>query len=95
MASSSSAVEATPPWQDLPREITTAILQKLGPLEILTAAQYVCTAWRSVCREPSMWRSIDMREMNILLYSDMMYDRFWDITRLNCAATLWISAKAN
>lgn len=61
MASSSSAVEAAPPWLELPREITAAILQKLGPIEILKTADNVCTAWQSVCRDPSMWRCIDMR----------------------------------
>ncbi|KAI3466856.1 hypothetical protein Pfo_023519 [Paulownia fortunei] len=61
MASSSSSVEATPPWLELPREITAAILHKLGAIEILTTAQKVCTTWRSVCQDPAMWRCIDMR----------------------------------
>ncbi|KAL8058345.1 hypothetical protein ABFX02_03G011900 [Erythranthe guttata] len=63
MAAASSA-EATPPWQELPREITAAILYKLGPFEILTTAVKVCTAWRSVCQDPSMWRRVDMRSTN-------------------------------
>ena len=61
MASSSSAEEAAPPWPELPREITAAIMHKLGAIEVLTTAQRVCTAWRSVCRDPSMWRCIDMQ----------------------------------
>lgn len=61
MAPSSRAVKATPPWLELPREITAAILHKLGPLEILATAQNVCTTWRSMCQDPSMWRCIDMR----------------------------------
>lgn len=46
---------------ELPREITAAILHKLGAIEMLKTAQRVCTAWRSVCRDPSMWRCIDIR----------------------------------
>ncbi|XP_056158631.1 F-box protein SKIP19-like [Syzygium oleosum] len=48
-------------WLDLPREIATTILLKLGAVEILTTAQKVCTSWRSICADPAMWRSIDMR----------------------------------
>ncbi|XP_042042648.1 F-box protein SKIP19-like [Salvia splendens] len=61
MSSSSSSAEAAPPWLELPREITAAILHKLGAIELLTTAQHACTAWQSICRDPSMWRSIDMR----------------------------------
>ncbi|KAL7148064.1 hypothetical protein ABFS83_06G152200 [Erythranthe nasuta] len=59
-SSSSGSAEATPPWLNLPREITAAILQKLRTVEILTTAQKVCTTWRSVCNDPSMWRRVDI-----------------------------------
>ncbi|XP_057797749.1 F-box protein SKIP19-like [Salvia miltiorrhiza] len=72
MSSSSSPKEAAPPWLELPREITSAILHKLGAIEILTTAQSVCTAWQSVCRDPSMWRCIDMRNTGDLW--DMPYN---------------------
>lgn len=58
---SPSESEAVPPWLELPRDITAAILHKLGAIEILTTAQRVCKAWHSVCRDPSMWRCIDMK----------------------------------
>ncbi|KAL8507344.1 hypothetical protein ACS0TY_018041 [Phlomoides rotata] len=76
MASSSSSMEAVPPWLELPREITAAILQRLGPIEILTTAEKVCTAWRSVCRDPSMWRCIDMR------YADDLWDRPYSLEKM-------------
>ncbi|XP_051136344.1 F-box protein SKIP19-like [Andrographis paniculata] len=60
-SSSSAAAEATPPWLDLPRDITAAILHRLGAFEILTSAQNVCKSWRSVCQDPALWRSIDMQ----------------------------------
>ncbi|KAL3635184.1 hypothetical protein CASFOL_019731 [Castilleja foliolosa] len=48
------------PWINLPRELTANILRRLGPVEILSTARKVCTTWRSVCSEPSMWRVIHM-----------------------------------
>ncbi|KAK7247347.1 hypothetical protein RIF29_42228 [Crotalaria pallida] len=47
-------------WLDLPRDITATILLKLGPIEILNNAQRVCTLWRSISKDPLMWRVIDM-----------------------------------
>ncbi|KAL0011791.1 hypothetical protein SO802_006899 [Lithocarpus litseifolius] len=47
-------------WLELPRDVTESILQRLGAVEILETAQKVCTLWRSICKEPSMWRDINM-----------------------------------
>lgn len=46
-------------WLDLPREVTASILKRLGVIEILTSAQKVCLLWRSICKDPSMWRMIN------------------------------------
>ncbi|KAG8639201.1 F-box protein SKIP19 isoform X2 [Manihot esculenta] len=59
-------------WVELPRDITASILLKLGAVEILNTAQLVCSSWRSICKDPSMWRSIDMRNLGDLW--DMDYD---------------------
>ncbi|KAG8365645.1 hypothetical protein BUALT_Bualt18G0127600 [Buddleja alternifolia] len=61
MASSSTSEDATPPWLELPPEITAAILHKLGAIELLTTVPRVCTTWRSVCQDVAMWRCIDMK----------------------------------
>ncbi|KAL3616855.1 hypothetical protein CASFOL_039249 [Castilleja foliolosa] len=53
-----------PPWVELPRDVTENILRRLGPVEILQSAQKVCTTWRSVCRDPSMWRVIDVKDFD-------------------------------
>ncbi|MCD7460165.1 hypothetical protein HAX54_042974 [Datura stramonium] len=50
-----------PPWLELPPEITSTILQKLGTIEILRNAEKVCTTWRRLCQEPAMWRVIQMQ----------------------------------
>nr|XP_033516596.1 F-box protein SKIP19-like [Nicotiana tomentosiformis] len=52
----------TPPWLELPPEITSTILQKLGTIEILRNADKVCTTWRRLCEDPAMWRVINMRD---------------------------------
>ncbi|XP_010422434.1 PREDICTED: F-box protein SKIP19-like [Camelina sativa] len=47
-------------WAELPPELTSSILHRLGAIEILENAQKVCRSWRRVCKDPSMWRKIDM-----------------------------------
>ncbi|KAL6269334.1 hypothetical protein ACE6H2_026245 [Prunus campanulata] len=59
-------------WLDLPRDITISILSRLRAVEILESAQKVCMAWRNFCKDPLMWRTIDMA--NDGDYDDMFYD---------------------
>jgi uncharacterized protein YbdZ (MbtH family) len=49
-----------PNWLELPRDVTASILLRLGSIEILTSAQMVCSLWRNLCKDPSMWRAVDM-----------------------------------
>ncbi|KAK8662009.1 hypothetical protein V6N13_091597 [Hibiscus sabdariffa] len=56
----SAAAEARN-WLELPPDVTASILSRLGAIEILNSAQKVCSQWRNICKDPSMWRSIDMR----------------------------------
>ncbi|CAL2252340.1 unnamed protein product [Prunus armeniaca] len=67
----------TPPaemrnWLDLPRDVTVSILSRLRAVEILESAQMVCMAWRIICKDPLMWRTIDMA--NDADYDDMFYN---------------------
>ncbi|KAG2684675.1 hypothetical protein I3760_10G085900 [Carya illinoinensis] len=59
-------------WLELPRDVTASILLRLGAIEILTSAQKVCLLWRNLCKDPYMWRKIDMRNHGDL--RDMPYD---------------------
>ncbi|KAL3643700.1 hypothetical protein CASFOL_014515 [Castilleja foliolosa] len=59
-----------PSWIELPRDLTENILSRLGQVEILRNAQRVCTTWRSVCSEPSLWRVIDI----YCYYPGLSYD---------------------
>ncbi|VFQ58890.1 unnamed protein product [Cuscuta campestris] len=45
---------------DLPEDVIGNILHRLGVQEILGNAQRVCSSWRNLCKDPSMWRFIDM-----------------------------------
>ncbi|XP_015166304.1 F-box protein SKIP19-like [Solanum tuberosum] len=59
-----------PPWLELPSEITSMILQKLGTIDILKNADKVCTTWHQLCQEPDMWQVIKLQNANT--------DDFWD-----------------
>ncbi|KAG8387166.1 hypothetical protein BUALT_Bualt03G0224900 [Buddleja alternifolia] len=56
-----SSSSSAPPWIELPGELTANILRRLGMVEVLKSAQKVCTTWRKVCQDPSMWRVIHMK----------------------------------
>ncbi|KAI5407341.1 putative F-box/LRR-repeat protein 23 [Lathyrus oleraceus] len=53
-------IEVVPNWLELPKDLTSKILQLLGPVEIVMNARQVCSIWRNICRDPSMWRSIEI-----------------------------------
>ncbi|CDY15618.1 BnaA08g29020D [Brassica napus] len=52
-----------PNWLELPPELTSSILNRLGVMEILESAQKVCRSWRRICKEPLTWSKIDMRNV--------------------------------
>ncbi|KAK3039743.1 hypothetical protein RJ639_027400 [Escallonia herrerae] len=56
-----SPAARNPNWLELPRELTASILRRLGAIELLESAQKVCTTWRNICKDPAMWRTVDMR----------------------------------
>ncbi|MFS8010529.1 putative F-box domain, leucine-rich repeat domain superfamily, F-box-like domain superfamily [Helianthus anomalus] len=53
-------------WLDLPSDVTANILERVGMVDILENAQKVCTAWRKICKDPAMWRVINMSDIDIL-----------------------------
>ncbi|XP_048625555.1 F-box protein SKIP19-like isoform X4 [Brassica napus] len=58
-------------WSELPYELTSSILRRLDYTDILVNAQRVCTSWRRVCKDPAMWRKIDMHNRGL----DLGYHR--------------------
>ncbi|KAI3680976.1 hypothetical protein L6452_35756 [Arctium lappa] len=66
----SIAMEKTPNWLEMPHEIMGGmILQRLGAVEILNSAQKVCTTWRRICKDPAMWKVIELDH-----YFDFWYE---------------------
>ncbi|KAK1418117.1 hypothetical protein QVD17_27256 [Tagetes erecta] len=47
-------------WLELPSDLMANILQRVGVVDILENAQKVCTSWRNICKDPSMWRVLHM-----------------------------------
>ena len=47
-------------WAELPPELISSILLRLNSIQILEKAQKVCRSWRRICKDPSMWRRVDM-----------------------------------
>ncbi|TVU43195.1 hypothetical protein EJB05_09641, partial [Eragrostis curvula] len=50
-------------WASLPGEILFDVFLRLGLCEVMTGAEFVCTAWRHVAlEEPVLWRRIGLDE---------------------------------
>ncbi|GLT67389.1 hypothetical protein SLA2020_397030 [Shorea laevis] len=58
-------------WLELPRDVAGAIISRVGIIEILDSVQKVCTLWRDICNDPSMWRSVDFHDVGDLRYYDL------------------------
>ncbi|XP_057431826.1 putative F-box/LRR-repeat protein 23 [Lotus japonicus] len=52
-----------PNWLELPRDVTTNILLRLGVVEIVMSASQVCSLWWNICKDPLMWHIIDMTNL--------------------------------
>ncbi|XP_058752319.1 putative F-box protein At4g05475 [Vicia villosa] len=48
---------AVPNWLELPKDITTNILQRLDTIDIVTSVRYVCPLWWNIFKDPLMWRT--------------------------------------
>ncbi|XP_057763924.1 F-box protein SKIP19-like [Salvia miltiorrhiza] len=57
-AASSSA--SPPPWIELPGDVTANIMQMVGAEGMLMSAQQVCSTWWKACKDPALWRVIDL-----------------------------------
>jgi hypothetical protein len=49
-----------PNWLELPKDVTSNIIQLLGVVEMVMNARQVCPMWRKICKDPLMWKSIEM-----------------------------------
>ncbi|XP_071719346.1 putative F-box/LRR-repeat protein 9 [Rutidosis leptorrhynchoides] len=67
-------MSSTTNWFDLPPELKVNILSRIGHFEILESAQYVCSDWYKVCKDPSMWKVINLFRLRETFYlSEVSY----------------------
>ncbi|KAL6627721.1 hypothetical protein ACP70R_031447 [Stipagrostis hirtigluma subsp. patula] len=60
-------------WAELPPDLISAVFHRLGPVQIMLAADKVCRSWRRAARdEPDLWRRIDMRGYRELSSRDLV-----------------------
>ncbi|CAA7024595.1 unnamed protein product [Microthlaspi erraticum] len=52
-------------WAELPSELTASILVRLVVVDILKNAQKVCKPWRRISKDPSIWRKVDMQNLEV------------------------------
>lgn len=52
-----------PNWLELPRDLTENILKRLNVVELVKSACLVCPLWWEICKQPIMWRTIDMGDV--------------------------------
>ncbi|KAG6407154.1 hypothetical protein SASPL_130138 [Salvia splendens] len=55
-----AAAPSPPPSIELPEDLTANILQRLDAEEIIVSAMLVCSTWWRVCKNPAIWRVIDL-----------------------------------
>ncbi|KAJ6840352.1 putative F-box/LRR-repeat protein 23 [Iris pallida] len=55
-------------WAELGQDALSLIFEKVGVVDVLMGAQFVCRSWRNVSLDPSLWRLIhvpdDYRELS-------------------------------
>ncbi|CAN0862666.1 F-box protein SKIP19 [Linum grandiflorum] len=62
VAPDGSALRKGRDWALLSPELLAEIMSRLGLVDRLKTFQKVCSSWRKVCRDPHLWRCIDMKD---------------------------------
>ncbi|KAH9615620.1 hypothetical protein KSS87_003559 [Heliosperma pusillum] len=63
-----------PNWVELPEDIWFVILSKLTTIDIIENVQKVCMLFRKICKQPSMFKVIDMSLPRGYAFMELPYD---------------------
>lgn len=58
-----------PNWLALPRDIMVNILQRLDTIDVVTSACQVCPQWWNICKDPHVWRTMQINMTNRRFFS--------------------------
>lgn len=64
--------QTNPNWLQLPIDVKHNILDKLSVVDKITTASLACPLWWSICKEPTMWCTIDMNNPRHALNYDLV-----------------------
>jgi hypothetical protein len=60
-----STLQRRPNWLELPTELMKNILQRLDTVDIVTIVRLVCPLWWNICKDPLMWRTIHISDIEL------------------------------
>ena len=56
-------MEKSSNWLEMPHELMMLnILTRLGDIDILNNVVKVCTTWWRICKDPAMWKAINIHK---------------------------------
>lgn len=82
-----------PNWVELPEDVWLKILSKLNTIKIIENVQKVCMPFRKLCKQPSMFKSIDMTLPNAnmaLPYDFNMMTRYAVYRSSGCSDDIYL-----
>ncbi|KAL3512664.1 hypothetical protein ACH5RR_025381 [Cinchona calisaya] len=79
-----------PKWEEMQRDVLMRIFSTFSLMDLALTVSSVCKSWRPVCYEPSIWKSLDLTEMDKFFRNPFIpnawsdhksSERFWRILK--------------